>query len=260
MNVSGVRTFGANTFVAGGVPEAEAVEARIGRAIGDQLIAVRTHESLHALVTVDARELWLALIAVFAHEVALAQTKEVVVAEIDATNAVVGTLDIGARIAFLARVPVEVLRAVALEIGGRLEDARAVVEARLGGTDVVCFARGARVAGRTLAGVVHFARVSGARAAILALLRLVQTAQRVHGHVDGSVAVDAIPEARTRAHIAVERVGTGAAVEARIGEAVVALLAERARVLRIRAAANVAARNSFVVHQRDAHARVETGR
>ena len=133
------------------------------------MITVWSRESLHALITIGASELWLTLIAVLAHEVAFAQAKEVVATEIDATNAIVGALDVRARIRLLARVAVEVFGAIAFEIGGRLKDACAVIEARLGGTNVVGFARGARIACWTLACVVHFADVSRARAAILTL-------------------------------------------------------------------------------------------
>lgn len=83
---------------------------------------------------------------------------------------------------------------------------------------------------------------------------------RWHDHIRGYVAIEAGPVRRALAHVAVESVGARAAVEARVGEAKVAVFAECARILWVRTAADVAARNALVVHERDAHARVEAWR
>ena len=126
------------------------------------------------MITVESGELRLALLAALAHEIGLAEAKEVVGRVAACATARAGHVE--AWVEALAGRPVEVSCAVALEVGRGLDLTLAAVQARPSQTDVVEFALGACVVGRALA----FERAeqveagtaveAGIRVAIVALL------------------------------------------------------------------------------------------
>jgi hypothetical protein len=81
ISLTAIETFPAfvtNAFVSVCVPQADAIHARIRITVIDELITIGPSESVHALITTQTDELWFALIAIAAHEVAQAHTKVVI--------------------------------------------------------------------------------------------------------------------------------------------------------------------------------------
>jgi hypothetical protein len=142
------------------------------------LIAIDAREAVYAFFALVAGELRLALFAILADKVAIAQAIKVVVAVVDVTSAAVVARSIEARIELLALIAVELGSAVAFVERGRLEQACAVVEARIYGARVERFASSAAVADWALATVVRLFVVPETRTAVEASTTVVKAAGR----------------------------------------------------------------------------------